>query len=157
MIGTLILKFVVQFLVAVFATLGFAIVFNAPFKELHLCGITGAIGWLVFYALLYHTSMHSIASSLIATFVLTLFARSFAVYRQHPVTVYLLPGIFPLVPGAGIYYTAYYLIDGNQALFAQKGTETLEIALAIVFGIIFGSAIPQLLFNKLFTKKTPVS
>jgi uncharacterized membrane protein YjjB (DUF3815 family) len=52
------------------------------------------------------------------------------------------------VPGAGIYYTAYYLITGQAKLFSAKGLETLEVALAIVFGIIFGFAIPQALFQK---------
>ncbi len=57
--------------------------------------------------------------------------------------------IIPLVPGAGIYYTAYYLITKQHALFAQKGLETFEIASAIVLGIIFGFAIPQSLFTKI--------
>lgn len=55
---------------------------------------------------------------------------------------------FPLVPGAGIYYTAYYLISGMPAKCSAKGLETFEIALAIVFGIIFGFSIPETLFHK---------
>ena len=61
---------------------------------------------------------------------------------------YLVSGIFPLVPGAGIYYTAYYLISGMPAKCSAKGLETFEIALAIVFGIIFGFSIPETLFHK---------
>ena len=40
-------------------------------------------------------------------------------------------------------------------MFSTKGIETFEIAVAIVFGIIFGFAIPQSLFRKLsiFQKK----
>jgi uncharacterized membrane protein YjjB (DUF3815 family) len=53
------------------------------------------------------------------------------------------------VPGAGIYYTAYYLFTGNQELFSSKGLNTFEVAAAIVFGIIFGYALPQGLFGKL--------
>ena len=89
-----------------------------------------------------------VLGSLTAAFVLTIFCRITAVLRQNPATVYFLPGIFPLVPGAGIYYTAYYLIFGKKELFAAKGLETFEIALAIVFGIIFGFSIPEALFHK---------
>ena len=39
----------------------------------------------------------------------------FAILLKTPVTVFLLTGIFPLVPGAGIYYTAYYFIQGENA------------------------------------------
>ena len=37
---------------------------------------------------------------------------------------------------------------GKKELFAAKGLETFEIALAIVFGIIFGFSIPEALFHK---------
>ena len=86
--------------------------------------------------------------SLVATFVLTILSRILAVARCNPATIYLVSGIFPLVPGAGIYYTAYYLISGMPAKCSAKGLETFEIALAIVFGIIFGFSIPETLFHK---------
>ena len=58
-------------------------------------------------------------------------------------------GIFTLVPGAGIYYTAYYLLMGDLAQFTAKGIETFKIAGAIALGIVFGFAIPQSWFNRL--------
>lgn len=149
----MILTSLIQFIVAACATIGFAILFNAPKKELPYCGLTGGIGWLVYFALIHHANANIITANLFACFVLTIFARSFAAGRSNPVTVYLMAGIFPLVPGAGIYYSAYNLISGDRAAFAAKATETLEIALAIVFGIIFGTAIPQIIFNKLFGRK----
>jgi uncharacterized membrane protein YjjB (DUF3815 family) len=98
-----------------------------------------------------------VLSCLTATFLLTIYSRTVAVLRQSPATTYLLTGIFPLVPGAGIYYTAYYMITEQSQLFSRKGLETLEIALAIVFGIIFGFSIPQSLFGKLEKKETAES
>lgn len=142
------MTFVIQFFVAMVATVSFSVIFNAPRKELVFCGITGAVGWIVYY-LMYNNFTGPVAASLISTFLLTLFARLFSAKRKNPVTVYLLAGIFPLVPGAGIYYTAFYFFTGNKAMFTDAGTQTLEVAIAIVFGIIFGSAIPQTLFNKI--------
>ena len=57
-------------------------------------------------------------------------------------TIFLLPGIFPLVPGAGIYYTAYYFLRGEQALFASKGVETFKVALALALGIALVCSLP---------------
>ena len=37
----------------------------------------------------------------------------------------------------------------DSGLAGEYGLSTLEIAIAITFGIIFGSSIPQQLFNKL--------
>lgn len=142
------MMYVIQFIVAIVAVISFAVIFSAPKKALLLCGFTGGLGWIVYYALV-QLPISNVAASLVATFILTIFARLFAVVQQNPVTVYLLTGIFTLVPGAGIYYTAFYLITGDQAQFAYYGLNTFEVAAAIVFGIIFGFAIPQSIFHKL--------
>ena len=39
---------VVQFIVAVFATIAFAVLFSVPKKELAFCGFTGALGWIIY-------------------------------------------------------------------------------------------------------------
>ena len=144
MMGTIIF----HFLVAIVATMAFAVLFQAPKSEWILCGISGGIGWSVYESLLMRRN-HLMISVIVATIALTLFSRIFAVLRKQPATVYLLAGIFPLVPGAGIYYTAYYLISGNMEMFASKGRETVEMAGAIVIGIIFTMGLPQAWLNKL--------
>ena len=57
-------------------------------------------------------------------------------------TVFLICGIFPLVPGAGIYYTAYYFIMGDNAMALSKGIETIKIAVAIALAIVLFSRCP---------------
>ena len=143
---------IVEFIIAMFATISFAILFNAPKREVIYCGLTGALGWGVYYGMTKN-GLHIILAAVVSTFCLTILARCFSVIRKSPVTIYLLPGIFPLVPGAGIYYTAYYLFIGNTEMSGFKGLETLEIAGAIVFGIIFGFGIPQRLFHRLSPQK----
>lgn len=142
------MTYIVQFMVAAFATIAFAILFSAPKKELIYCGFTGAFGWIVYF-IMTHMGFGVVMASAVATFLLTIFARSFAVIRCVPATVYLLSGIFPLVPGAGIFYTAYYLFIDNTVYSSSKAIETFEIAGAIVIGIVFGFAIPQGLLSKL--------
>ena len=146
------MMYILEFIIAMLATISFAVLFTAPKREVVYCGLTGALGWIVYYVMT-ENGINLVLASMVATFCLTVLARCFAVVRKTPVTVYLLSGIFPLVPGAGIYYTAYYLFMGDTAMSGYKGLETLEIAGAIVFGIIFGFGIPQWLFHKLSPKK----
>lgn len=145
----------IQFLVSMFATIGFAVIFNASKKDWIFCGLSGAIGWIVYLACM-DAGIPLVLSCMLATLILTLFSRSLAVIRKNPATIYLLTGIFPLVPGAGIYYTVYYLIQNEMTLSASKGAETCQTAGGIVFGIIFGFVLPQDWFIKLFQshKKT---
>ncbi|MGN1204531.1 MAG: threonine/serine exporter family protein [Lachnospiraceae bacterium] len=139
---------ITQFIVSLLATLSFAVLFSVEKKQLLFCGLTGAIGWIVYMLCIGHDASNAIAD-LIATLTLTLVARVLSAVRRTPVTIYLLTGIFPLVPGAGIYYTSYYFIMGDMSRFTQYGISTIKVAGSIVLGIIFGFALPQSLFNRL--------
>ena len=96
-----------QFVVAVIATISFGITFHVPKRHYLAGGLTGAVGWMVYILCFDLLGVTAPVAVLIATLPLTLCARFFSVCHKAPVTVFLLPGIFPLVPGAGIYYTAY--------------------------------------------------
>ena len=119
------MEFIIQFIVALFATLSFAVIFSAPKKELFYCGFTGALGWIIYY-IMVQFDMGVVFPSLIATLCLTIMARIFAAARSMPVTVYLLSGIFPLVPGAGIFYTAYYLLRMTEHFPPQRVLKPLS-------------------------------
>lgn len=131
---------------AMLGTLSFAILFHAPQNYYVHCAFTGALGWIV-YRTGTDNSLSFAVASLLATFVLTVLSRWLSVVKKAPATIFLVTGIFPLVPGAGIYYTAYYVITGNVANATFKGVETFKIAGAIVLGIIFGFFLPQVWFN----------
>ena len=79
--------------------------------------------------------------------VITLLSRIFAILRKAPVTIFLVCGIFPLVPGVGIYYTSYHFIMGQTVEAAAYGIETFKIAIAIALGIMFILTIPQKWFR----------
>ena len=80
-------------------------------------------------------------------------SRLFAVREKCPVTVFLISGIFPLVPGAGIYWTAYYIVVNELELAGQRGFQTLKIAVAIVLSILLVFELPQGIFRVRFRKE----
>jgi uncharacterized membrane protein YjjB (DUF3815 family) len=136
---------IIQTIVAFFATVSFCILFSVPMKQYLFCGFTGAVAWLCY--LLISLRFSSVIATFVAAVILTAFSRIFAIRRRVPVTVFLTAGIFPLVPGAGIYYTTYYLIMNQQGLAASKGIETIKLAVAIALGIMSIFAIPQKLLS----------
>jgi len=123
-----------QFFLAAAGTLSFAILFACPRRCLPYCALVGAVGWL-WYELLTLLGADAATASLLAVIPLTILTRVFAITQKTPVTVFLLTGIFPLVPGAGIYYTAYYFIQNENALALAKGISTFKIAVALAIGI----------------------
>ena len=130
-----------QIFLAAAGTLSFAILFACPRRCLPYCALVGAVGWL-WYELLTLLGADAATASLLAVIPLTILTRVFAITQKTPVTVFLLTGIFPLVPGAGIYYTAYYFLQGEQELFASKGGETFKVALALALGIALVCSLP---------------
>lgn len=137
MITTTILAIVESFL----ATLAYAVLFNVPKHYYTACGITGMAGWLLYLAMCQVTTVA--LASFVGTLAVVLISRFFTVRKKCPITIFLVSGIIPLVPGAGIYYTAYYLVTGQMSLAAVKGLEAVKIAFAIVLGIIFVVSIPR--------------
>ena len=83
----------------------------------------------------------------------SMFSRMMTVKMKCPITIFLISGIIPLVPGAGIYYTAYYLVTNQYMKAAEKGIESVKIAFAIVLGIIFIVSIPRELFRLKYWKQ----
>lgn len=148
------LDYVLQVAASGFGIWCFAITFNAPKKEYLFCAINGAVSWLMY--LVFGMLGAGVTLACIgAAFTITILARVFSALRKHPATVYLIPAIFPLVPGAAIYYTAYYLIMDDFATAGMKGLEAFKMAGGITLGIMFGFGIPQSIFNGLakLTKK----
>ena len=88
-------------------------------------------------------------ASFASTVAVVLVSRSMAIREQCPVTVFLISGIFPTVPGSYVYWTAYYLVTDELLLAAETGYTAVKIAFAIVLGIVFVFEIPQKVFVKL--------
>ena len=134
-------SFFVQSAVSFVTMWAFSVFVQAPREQYVFCGFVGAAGWASYLAL--HAAGQSIPlASFGAVIALTFLSRIFSAWRRCPSTVFLIPGIFPLVPGAGIYYTAYYFLRDDRTLFLNKGVETLKIALALALGIALVCSLP---------------
>lgn len=132
-----------QILAAAVGTIAFSVLFGVPGKYYPFCGIIGGCGWLVY---MKTECWGSVIASLIATMAVVFLSRYMAIRKKCPVTIFLIPGIFPLVPGSYVYWTTYYLVTDELILAADKGYTAVKIALAIVLGIVFIFEIPQKVF-----------
>lgn len=128
-------------LYASLGTLCFAVLFHVPQRHYIRCAAVGGVGWLV-YLLAMALGAGCVSATLAASVPLALLSRWYAVKARAPATVFLLCGIFLLVPGAGIYYTAYYFVSGQMALFSAKLAEVIKVALALSVGIAVVLSVP---------------
>ena len=137
-----------QILAAGIGTVAFGALFGVPSKYYPYCGLIAASGWAVYVFLWMRTGFWSEAVVVfLATVLVILMSRFFAVRERCPVTIFLICGILPLVPGAGIYWTCYYLVTGQLDEASTRGFSALKAAVAIVLGIVFVFEIPQRFFK----------
>lgn len=136
-----------QCLAAFVGTFAFAILFGAPRKQYVTAGVIGAIGWVIYLVLTRFCSTGATVSIIAATIIVCILSRFAAVRDKCPSTVYLLCGIFPLVPGAGIFWFTYYLVSSQFFLSASAGFTAVKAAIAIVLGIIVAMELPQRIFS----------
>ena len=143
--------FIVHVICPFMGTIGYAVLYNIPARFYISCGMTGMLGWLM-YCLVLPFSSPAIAS-FFGALVVALIGRFLTVRLKCPITIFLISAIFPLVPGAGIYNTVYYLVANEFSLAAYYGMNALKIAFAIVMGMAFILPIPRDVFFRIFGKK----
>lgn len=120
-------------LISVFiGVVGFGIVLEVPKKYLVYSGIAGTVGWAAY---LLGQILLSVGSVFFSSFCIALLSQIFARKLKCPVTIFLIPGIYPSVPGAGIYRTVYYIIVGSNSMAGHYFIETLTTAGMIALGI----------------------
>lgn len=125
------------------ACAGFAIIFNIHGLGILICALGGTITWAVYCVVMYFGGDLYVAYFLAAVFA-AIYAEAMARVRKYPAISYLVIAIFPLIPGAGIYYATNYLVRGDGAAFSQKALQTVGIAGVIAVGILMVSTIVRL-------------
>ena len=125
---------IVRVLGAFIAIFTFAVLQETPKKYLGCAGIVGAVGWLA-YLLSEHAGADTVLATFISAMTITLISHTFARIFKAPVTVFLIAGILPTVPGAGMYRIVYYIIQGDRAMSSYYLTNTLELAGVIAIAI----------------------
>ena len=67
--------------------------------------------------------------------------------RKCPASGYLLIAFFPLVPGAGLYYTMESLLNGDHAGFQANGYNTLAMGGGLALGVLLVASLMRMLNN----------
>lgn len=147
------MRFIQQFLFAAFATLGFTLYYKVPKKSIFTTCIISGFMWLIYeYSLLKYNNY--MGSGFIVSFLIGITSEFCAYFYKKPVTVFSLPCLIPIVPGAGMYYIMYYFIENNYELMVRNLTSTLFTAAGLSMGIVFSQALAKITKSVFRTKKS---
>ncbi len=126
---------VIRVLGAIIGIIGFSVISGVPKKFLIHCSITGAAGWFV-YLVSKAISEEEVFSMFLAALAVSFLSHIFARVLKAPVTIFLIPGILPLVPGIGMVRSVYYNIIHNSAMTGYNLSLTIQTAGAIAMAIL---------------------
>ena len=129
------------------AVLSFGIVLDLPKKYLGWSGVTGGVCWLV-YLLIREETGSLIFAAFLSGLSVALLGHILARILRAPVSVFLIPGILPLVPGTSIYNCVYNIIRSSREQSTYYLIETMQIAGAIAMAVFLLDSMFKMIKNK---------
>ena len=142
---------IIQVIGAFLGIISVSVIYGVERKFFKDCGLCGAIGWLINLALGHYIEDHALCvfwATLVVAWVAHLFAR----IRKAPVTLFLIPGILPLVPGVGMYRSIFNLITVSNEMAGHYLLETLKTAGCIALAIFLIDTIFRMINHRWYQK-----
>ncbi|OPX44495.1 hypothetical protein CLHUN_14880 [Ruminiclostridium hungatei] len=130
----------IQVVIAFFGSIFPAVLFNIDRRKIGWAGLSGALGWLV-YSLVFNNTGNAISATFIGAVAVGCYSESLARKLKTPAFEFLIPGIFPLVPGFTAYTSLRYIVENNISQALSKGILALAVGGSIGFGIMLSTAI----------------
>ena len=140
-------SYLAQAIASFIGTVGFAVLYGIDRPQYLTAGAIGVIGWLTYLVAFRVLGVGAPVSAMFAALMVCLLSRFSAVPTRCPAQIFIICGIFTLVPGAGIFWFSYYLTSGELLLAVGSGFMAIKVAVSIVLGIILAMEIPQRLFS----------
>ena len=143
----------IQLATACAGSLGFALLFHLRQERLLLASLGGLLAWGI-YLLMGQVTDQEVVRYFVASVGLTVYAELLARAVKCPATLFLVTASVPLIPGGALYHTMQYFMEGDFAACSVQGLTTVLLAVAIAVGMLFPTAIFQLV-RRVRIKKAP--
>lgn len=123
---------IAQVLGAAFGVIWGSIFLEAPKKHLGYAGIVGGLGWAGY--LIAIQSVDLVLSTFVSGLIIASLSHALARRVKTPVTMFLIPGFLPLVPGVSLYHAVYEFMKGSS-LGSAYLLNTFQVAGMIALSI----------------------
>lgn len=130
----------IQFIAAFIAVVAWSVNLEVPKKYLTIVGIVGAIGWTTYLIGMYF-NLPEIFSYFLSALVVTILSLILSKVLNAVSTIFLIPGILPIVPGIAMYKMIYSLINNNNADAIHYLLQAIFIAVGIALAIFITECI----------------
>ena len=127
---------VVNLIAALVETAGYCMLMNVPRRLLAAASVGGMIGWGAY--LFLKGSISNVFYLLVLVGMITAaYSEAAAKIARAPATIFLIPGLIPLVPGGFVYYAMLALTRDDFAGMRHYALLTAQWAVGLAAGISF--------------------
>lgn len=124
-----------QFILCTVGCIGFGMMYNVQGSKLFYASVGALLDWTVYYIVAQFTDSAFLPVFAASTAV-AVFAQVMARVCKSPATIFLTVSIFPMIPGARLYYMMYDIVMGNMEGAQMELIKLLTILIAIATGFI---------------------
>ncbi|MFD2305507.1 threonine/serine exporter family protein [Enterococcus termitis] len=137
---------VVHILFSYLSTVTFGIVTNVPRKLLNACGITGVVGWMIFWST-KNLEAGAIFANFLGAIGIGLMSIFFSRRKKMPMTIFNIPSLVPLVPGGPAYQAVRSIVLGDYISGVHLIIKVIMTAGAIAAGFMVTGIVERLVKN----------
>jgi len=137
------MEYLAQLVTSFIGSAGFGIIFNAPRESIVKCGFVGMIGWICYY-ILTQNGIDSIPATASASALIALISQFFAKLYKTPMTIFIVGGIIPLVPGGMAYNAMRSFVENDYNSAINYAAKSFLISGSIAIGLILSEVLYQI-------------
>lgn len=130
----------IQLIACFIGVVAVSITVEVPKKYIFVAGTVGSIAWGTYLACKY-INLPDILSYFISALVVAIISMLLSKFLNVVSTIFLMPSIFPIVPGIAMYKMIYYLINNNHSEAMYYLLEAIFIAAGIALAIFITESI----------------
>lgn len=139
---------------ALIGTFGFTLLFGLKYKKLFVATLGGVLVWALYAILKHFVPSDLFVCNFFPAVLGTMYAQIMARVMKAPATMFVFTSLIVLVPGGMLYYSMSNIILGNTAQGLKLIMDTLEVTVALAFGIVIVMASIKIIYYILNKKNT---
>ena len=124
---------------------GFSLWFRVKRRHILWCTLGAFLTWSAYSLCFYYVS-NNFWSILAGSVVCGLYSQIMARVNKAPATIFQTVSVFPMIPGAALYYSIYGIVIGNYSFACEKGLSLLMSCFGIVLGLLLSQMLSQLIW-----------
>ena len=122
--------------------LGFSLWFRVKRRHILWCTLGAFLTWSAYSLCFFCVSDHFWAT-LAGSVVCALFSQTMARANRAPATIFQTISVFPMIPGAALYYSMYGVVVGDFSFAREKGIALLLSCSGIVLGFLLAQVLTR--------------